>query len=588
MTGTRPQIVGMHRSRKNIGEASDEVPPSDLTPPDASSPHELARLLVGIEETSYTWDVANDRLEWQANAATVLGLGGAVAPQTGVALQAHFTPEHTTRWHDAILGSTASMDVAERGVPYRVQFRFLPDISNPRAAFWIEDTGRWWPGPDGRAARARGVVRIVTESYLETQRLLHKDDETDGEPTLAEALAAAMARTEATRQPGTFLIVAIDKLAELNERFGFDIGNEVIAVVGRLLKSKLRRGDVLTRYSSNKFGIIIFDCPSSSIRYSAERLVDAIRNARIETSACQLTATITVGAASIPAHAKTAAEAMSVALEALSHAKEDPSHIAVYQERSALRTERQRNIAIADTVMKALAEGRMRFLLQPIVDARTGQAVLHECLLRIVRPDGTLVSAGEFIEAAEEMGLARAIDHYTLEMAIGLLRAHPGLSLSLNVSGLTASDNDWTVALHRLTADDHGLAQRLTIEITETAVVKDIERIASFVDVLREQGCAVAIDDFGAGYTSFRHLKRLRLNLLKLDGSFVKDLPADPQSRIFVKSMVEIARSYGMKTVAEWVRTEDAAQFLRDVGVDYLQGFLFGEPGSPEVILART
>jgi len=113
-------------------------------------------------------------------------------------------------------------------------------------------------------------------------------------------------------------------------------------------------------------------------------------------------------------------------------------------------------------------------------------------------------------------------------------------------------------------------------------MIRDIGQIAAFVDVLHKFGCGVAIDDFGAGYTSFRHLKQLHVDTLKIDGTFVKDLPDDPQGRVFIKTMVEVAKSFGMKTVAEWVRTEAAAQFLREAGIDYLQGFLYGEPISPD------
>ncbi|MFA5951214.1 MAG: phosphodiesterase [Hyphomicrobium sp.] len=544
-------------------------------------------MLTGIEETTYTWDVATDQLDWQANAVTLLGVRSLGEISTGAHLQAHIVPEHTTRWHDAILGSK-SRPAGSEGVPYRVQYRFVPDVVSGSSVVWLEDTGRWWPGPSGRPMRARGIVRIITERYLEEQRLLQRDDDesSSGQVNrvrLTEALTSAISRSEHARQSSALFIVAVNNLAVLNSTFGFDIGDEIIDAVERVLKSKLRSGDVLGRYSSNKFGIIVNDCDPGAMRIIAERFIDAVRNAKLETSSCQVTATIAIGAAAIPEHATTVPQAMSNALQALDRAKQTHmGTVAVYQPDLAYQNKRQRNITIADSVVKALNEGRMRFLLQPIVNSQTGETELYECLLRMVRTDGTLVSAGEFIEVAEQLGLARLIDRHTLELATRLLEQNPGLRLSLNVSSLTANDNDWIVALHRLTAGDRTLTQRLTIEITETAMIRDIGQIAAFVDVLHKFGCGVAIDDFGAGYTSFRHLKQLDVDTLKIDGTFVKDLPDDPQGRVFIKTMVEVAKSFGMKTVAEWVRTEAAAQFLREAGIDYLQGFLYGEPISPD------
>ncbi len=116
------------------------------------------------------------------------------------------------------------------------------------------------------------------------------------------------------------------------------------------------------------------------------------------------------------------------------------------------------------------------------------------------------------------------------------------------------------------------------VEITETAMVKDLRRTSEFVDMLHEIGCVVAIDDFGAGYTSFAHLKTLRADVLKIDGAFVKDLPGDHQGRVLIKSIIETAKAFELKTIAEWVSDKGTAEFLREAGVTYLQGFLFGTP----------
>ncbi len=229
-------------------------------------------------------------------------------------------------------------------------------------------------------------------------------------------------------------------------------------------------------------------------------------------------------------------------------------------------------------MIAALDDNRMRLVLQPIVCAKTHVPKIYECLLRLHRPDGSIVPAGEFIPIAEQLGMARLIDRRTLDLAIALLRKNPHLNLALNVSGLTSVDKDWLAALQELTAGDRSLTRRLTIEITETAAIADIDQTAHFVDCLKEMGCQVAIDDFGAGYTSFKNLKRLAVDMVKIDGAFVKNLLVDSSDQVFINTMVEIAGTFDMRTVAEWVGDKETAQKLADAGIDYLQGYLYGMP----------
>ena len=241
---------------------------------------------------------------------------------------------------------------------------------------------------------------------------------------------------------------------------------------------------------------------------------------------------------------------------------------------------------VPGAVIAALEENRLLLLLQPVVGAASGKPVFYEALLRLRRSDGTLVAAADFVEEAEKAGLAHLVDQRTLELAVPLLARHPGLKLSLNISSLTAAGPDWIAALTALAGDDPDLPRRLIVEITETAMIHDLDRVAAFIDLLRALGCRVAIDDFGAGYTSFRHLRTLKVDILKIDGQFVTGLPDDHKDRVLVKTMIGMAEGLGLETVAEWVADEESAAFLRAAGATYLQGFLYGAP-APAEDLAR-
>ena len=194
------------------------------------------------------------------------------------------------------------------------------------------------------------------------------------------------------------------------------------------------------------------------------------------------------------------------------------------------------------------------------------------------RPDGSIVSAGEFIPIAEQLGLSRLIDRRTLELSIAILKRYTDITLSLNVSGLTCSDHEWLVTLQRLTGGRKELTNRLIVEITETAAIQDLDQSINFVDTLKELGCRVAIDDFGAGYTSFKNLKLLNVDMVKIDGAFVKNMADDTSDQIFIKTMIELANTFGLETVAEWVGDERSVDLLKKAGITYLQGFYYGLP----------
>lgn len=547
---------------------------------------DLIGILSSVEETAYIWDIASDQIEWESNAVEVLRVPSFDAIAKGHDFNGLIAAEHIGRRLEAI--SNRFSEESERGVPYRIQYRFQPGGRRSSVSVWLEDNGRFWPGDDGKPLRARGVLRVINDQYFEEQRLVyHSDhDELTGQLNrirLTEALGAVIARSTRNHTSSAFMIISINNLSVVNETFGFDVGDEVIAAVGRLIKEKLRAGDTLGRYSSNKFGVVINDCGPGAMQIAADRFMKAVRSASIRTTACPLTATVSIGGVVVPDQASTVHHAMSCALQALDRARAKRFDcFMTYQPSPTRETVRQRSMSVADEVISALDENRMRLVLQPIVDAKTHVPKLYECLLRMHKADGSIVSAGEFISVAEQLGMARLIDRRTLELAVDLLRAHPGLHMSLNVSGLTSADKDWLVSLSELTERERSLTERLTIEITETAAIQDIDQSAHFVDCLKDMGCQVAIDDFGAGYTSFKNLKRLDVDMVKIDGTFVKNLLEDSSDQVFINTMVEIAGTFGMKTVAEWVGDLDTARMLADAGIDYLQGFLYGMPIAAE------
>jgi EAL domain-containing protein (putative c-di-GMP-specific phosphodiesterase class I) len=206
--------------------------------------------------------------------------------------------------------------------------------------------------------------------------------------------------------------------------------------------------------------------------------------------------------------------------------------------------------------------------------------------------DGKPVNAADFIPTIERLGFNRQIDRYVLEMAVRELKESPGIHLALNISAFTASDDVWLSRLETLLRDEPALARRLIIEITETTALHDQAETAHFAATVRKLGCRVALDDFGTGHSSFDHLTALPVDIVKIAGSFVKDLARHPHHQEFIRGLLAVTHNLGLSTVAECVETAEEADLLHKMGVHFQQGYYFGKPSlerpwhiSPEPVI---
>jgi diguanylate cyclase (GGDEF)-like protein len=387
--------------------------------------------------------------------------------------------------------------------------------------------------------------------------------------------------SDAARPPtnGAFLLVGVNDFTLINETYGYDVGDELIAIVGRRLGRVVRGKDCLGRFSLNKFGVVLHDCNAEGVETIARRLMAVVGDSIVDTSVGAVAATVSIGGVLLPEHASSAQNAMGHARQTLDEARTNRSdHFCCYVPCERQESERRRNVGIADDIIRALNDRRMMIALQPIVTSRSHEPELYECLLRMRRLDASVVSASEFIHVAEQFGLSKLIDYRVLELAVDLLRATPKIKLALNVSATTTTDPQWMAALEGFTGNDRTLTERLTVEITETAAISDIKAAIKFVSTLKALGCRVALDDFGAGYTSFRSLRELGVDMVKIDGSFIKNLGTDAEDEVFVRTLIDLARSFGVVTVGEWVGDERTVKLLEKAGVSYMQGYFFGAP----------
>ncbi len=242
---------------------------------------------------------------------------------------------------------------------------------------------------------------------------------------------------------------------------------------------------------------------------------------------------------------------------------------------------------IGDGVQEALKEDRILLAYQPVVDAKSHGVSYFECLVRMYDREGALVPAAQFIPAIEQLGLMRSIDNRVRDLAIAALERFPEVNLAINISGLTATERSWLRGLVARLKGRSDLASRLIVEITETTALMDIDETSRFVSSLRALGCRVALDDFGAGFTTFHHLRALTVDVVKIDGSFIRAITGDKENQIFIRNLLALAETLGVSTVAECVETEEDANYLTREGVSLLQGYYFGRPEVDEAQLAE-
>lgn len=539
-------------------------------------------ILTTVGEAAYRWTLKNDIISWGANSAKILKGFALDELGTGCGFARLIDPSMSNRRYDAVMTSDA-IDKG-RGVAYQIEYALCPEGRDKDARLWIEECGRWFSGEDGKPLYAQGVIRIINERHEREKRLTylsHYDDLTGelNRPHLIALLEERMAGAKESNQPFSYMMVAIENLAVINEGYGFDIADEVIAGVARVLRSNMRSGDVMGRVSGNKLGIILPECDDEQMGLVAQRFQSAVREQPVLTSAGPVFVTLSAGGVVALRHALTVTQLLSRAHEALDVAKHKKRGLFIaYRTSLLVEQTRRQNAAIAQDVITALNERRFALAYQPIVNARNREPQFYEALLRLVKPNGTEVAAGAFVPTAEKLGLTRLIDHRVLELAVDALHDNKDVQLAINVSARTTSDPEWISLLYALMLRNRDIAARLMIEITETAAIDNIHETARFIEQIRDVGCRVAIDDFGAGHTSFRYLRELTVDIVKIDGCYIENISNSADDQLFVRTLVELAKKLGMQIVAEWVQTEADAKLLQEWGVDLLQGYLFGVP----------
>ena len=381
---------------------------------------------------------------------------------------------------------------------------------------------------------------------------------------------------------GAVMIIDIDGLKAINDSLGHHAGDQLIRRVAGIMRERVRTTDIVARLSGDEFAVLMPQTDTTGALHLGEDL-----RAQVAESVASDTAeaaTISVGITMFGGERGIGAEAVLLAADqAMYRAKEDGrNQIALFQDPDEPKRDHQRRQTTTARIRDALTNDRLSLHTQPIRSLASGGIERYELLLRMTGENGELLPAASFIETAERSGMVQELDRWVVVRALELLasREREGnpVSLHVNLSGASVADLSVLEFIERRLDEGDADPTRCTFEITETAKVHNYEAAGGFADRITEFGCQVAIDDYGAGFGPFHYLKSIPFDLIKIDGSFISDMPNSDADQLTVQAIVQIARGLGKTTIAEYVQDDITAQMLREYGVDMAQGYHLGRP----------
>jgi diguanylate cyclase (GGDEF)-like protein len=377
----------------------------------------------------------------------------------------------------------------------------------------------------------------------------------------------------------------IDNFKAINDLSGHKVGDEIIQKVSQVLKQSIRATDLPVRLGGDEFAVVMdevdIDTVNAAVQHFSERLssVRFRRNDRLNSISCS------IGVALYPEHGSTVSQLMANADMAMYRAKsESRTHTnwVLYDPSFTDLDTLSEQVKWKERLQTALREERLLLFYQPIQRLKDGKVTHCEALMRMLGEDGSIVMPSEFIAHAEQTGLINQLDRRGVDIALmhmsQLVVQGRKPRVSVNVSTKTLQAGGFYEFLKQRLEYSNVPGELLTIEITETAAIDGVDKMAELLHRISALGCQFSLDDFGAGFSSWLNLRRLPINFLKIDGSFVRHVTENPDDPLFVKAINEVSQGLNIKTVAECVQDTRTLNTLRSLGVDYVQGFLIGRP----------
>ena len=430
-----------------------------------------------------------------------------------------------------------------------------------------------------RAARRQAEEELYQErerlSYLATRDPLTK---LYNRAHFSTAVEAAVGLAEAGGPSGALFYIDLDNFKIVNDSLGHAAGDRLLVQMAYLLRNAVRACDTVARFGGDEFVVLQEDLSLPEARLSAERLRGRVSDFIFCDSGKSFHIGVSVGVA--PFNGQTHAEHVIAAADSACYAAKarGRNRVEIAQGDESELARLRSDSTWATRIKQALKNNAFELWFQPVVNLESEWVEFHEALLRLRTEDGEIVEPMLFLPAAERFHMAAEIDRRVVKLALRHLAADPSLHLAINLSGQSVSDTTLPEFIRKSFACAEVAPGRATFEITETAVISNLDVARAMMEKLRQEGFRFALDDFGAGFSSFSYLKNLSVDFLKIDGSFVRDLVSEPINMAFVKVMNDIARHLRVHGVAEHVESAETLEAVRGIGVHFAQGHYFSPP----------
>lgn len=524
---------------------------------------------------SWYLDIASNHLEWSDETYRIFGFPRQQAVDMDT-FASTLHPDDKDRVLDA-------WNKAVAGAPYDIEHRI---VVRGGGALWVREHAEIERDAQGRALFGIGTMQDITERKLAEERIqyLVNFDVLTGLPNriqLEDRIKYALELAKRRNEHLALMSVNLDRFKDINDTLGHSIGDALLIQLAKRLRSSLREEDTVSRLGGDEFTVMSPGVDASGAMHVAKKLLDVIA-APYQIEQYELAVTASIGIALYPEDGADMETLTRNVDTAMYRAKQD-RHNSYRFFTAEMQVRSARNLQLANALYHALDGTQLQVVYQPQLSMHAGSVIGAEALLRWHHPELGTISPAEFIPVAEDSGMILQIGEWALRQSVRQAKTwmEKGISpliMAVNLSAIQFRQPDLPDIVSRI-LDEEGLPpEYLELELTEGAAMHDPQSAIIMIDNLHDRGIRMSVDDFGTGYSSLSYLKRFKVYKLKIDQSFVRDISTDPEDKAIVGAIISMAKSLGLKTIAEGVETEGQLAFLREQGCDEVQGYYYSRP----------
>ena len=556
----------------------------------SSDPVNVRKLRIAIERHNmalqaarigiWSWDLMSDRVSWDDNMHSLFGIKPGEFSGEQKEFFNYMIPED--REEQIELGKK----YYHEGGEFDTKFRIMRPDGETRV---IINRGEAKKNDQGIVIGVVGVCWDVTENFALSAKIEHQavHDPLTGllnRFEMQQRLEELLSSLPQDPSENTFCYFSLDRFKVVNDTCGHEAGDELLRQISEHMKPYITDKDTFARMGGDEFALIITSCSGEEARKVAETLLQAIQNFHFEWSGKVFDISLSMALVPISAE-KSVSEILGTADVSLSAAKDGGrGRIHEYRPHDSTVIRRHDEMHWVLQLEDALRSDRFQLHFQPIVPLKDGgeDGLHYEVLLRVLNDDGEAMPPHDLLNAAEQFDMATRVDTWVVNAVFDWLKKHPDhldkLSLcSINLSGASIGDPNFLLFLKEKLQDSSISMNKIGFEVTENAAIKNILKARDFIETIKKFGCMFALDDFGSGHSSFAYLKDLPVDILKIDGMFVRGIHTEPVNYAMVKAINDVGQVMKMKTIAEYVENEEICNELKEIGVDYGQGYHFGK-----------